>query len=106
MKNGATIPRKPSKHGKASVERSERKRHKAFLTIKPIGWEKTDKQIKMKQPAVKQGKSAGFEKSLVCITRKRTTREIHPMEKGFTRQSRDGKERLGVNHVIIDRPQR
>ena len=67
MKNGATIPRKPSKHGKASVERSERERHKAFLTIKPIGWEKTDKQIKMKQPAVKQGKSAGFEKVLYVL---------------------------------------
>ena len=67
MKNGATIPRKRSKHGKASVERSERERHKAFLTIKPIEWEKTDKQIKMKQPAVKQGKSAGFEKILYIL---------------------------------------
>ena len=67
MKHGATIPRKLSKHSKASVERSERERHKAFLTIKPIGWEKTDKQIKMKQPAVKQGKSAGFEKVLYVL---------------------------------------
>ena len=67
MKNGATIPRKLSKHSKASVERSERERHKAFLTIKPIEWEKTDKQIKMKQPAVKQGKSAGFEKVLYVL---------------------------------------
>ena len=106
MKNGTTIPRKVSKHSKGSVDCSKREQHKAFLTIKPIEWEKSDKQIKMKQPAVKQGKSARFKKSFVCITRERTTREIHPMEKGFTRQSCDRKERLGVNHVIIDRPQR
>ena len=67
MKNGATIPRKLPKHSKASVEHSERERHKAFLTIKPIEWEKTDKQIKMKQPVVKQGKSAGFEKVLYIL---------------------------------------
>ena len=67
MKTGTIIPRKPSKHSKASVERSERERHKAFLTIKPIEWEKSDKQIKMKQPAVKQGKSAGFEKVLYVL---------------------------------------
>ena len=67
MKVCSTIPRKVSKHSKASVKRSERKRHKAFFTIKPIEWEKTDKQIKMKQPAVKQGKSAGFEKVLYIL---------------------------------------
>ena len=67
MKTGTIIPRKQSKHSKASVKRSEHKRHKAFFTIKPIEWEKTDKQIKMKQPAVKQGKSAGFEKVLYIL---------------------------------------
>ena len=48
MKVGTTIPRKLSKHSKASVKRSEREQHKAFLNIKPIKWEKLDKQIKMK----------------------------------------------------------
>ena len=67
MKTGTIIPRMLSKHSKTSVKRSERKRHKAFFTIKPIEWEKTDKQIKMKQPAVKQGKSAGFEKVLYIL---------------------------------------
>ena len=67
MKIGATIPRKQSKHSKSSVERPERKQHKAFFTIKPIEWEKKDKQIKLKQPSVKQGKSAGFEKVLYIL---------------------------------------
>ena len=67
MKIHATIPRKQSKHSKSSVERSERKRHKDFFTIKPIEWEKTDKQTKMKQPSVKQGKSAGFKKVLYIL---------------------------------------
>ena len=65
MKISATIPRKQSKHGKASVERPERDRHKAFFSIKPLEWSKDkDKQIKMKQPTAKAGKSAGFEKIL------------------------------------------
>lgn len=67
MKNGTIIPRKQSKHSKASVERSGCERHKAFFIIKPIEWEKTDKQIKMKQPAVKQGRSAGFEKVMYVL---------------------------------------
>ena len=67
MKVGTTIPRKLSKHSKASVEHSERKQHKVFLTIKPIEWEKSDKQIEMKQPTVKQGKSSGFEKVLYVL---------------------------------------
>ena len=65
MKINALIPRKQSKHRKASVDRPKREQHKAFFSIKPIEWDKDkDKQIKMKQPSVKQGKSAGFEKVL------------------------------------------
>ena len=65
MKISTPIPRKQSKHGKASVERPERDRHKAFFSIKPLEWNKDkDKQIKMKQPTAKAGKSAGFEKIL------------------------------------------
>ena len=65
MKVGTVIPRKASKFSQGSVNRPLSERHKAFLTIKPIGWNKEDDtQIKLKAPSAKQGISAGFDKYL------------------------------------------
>ena len=68
MKVGAVIPKKASKFSQGSVHCPPNEQHKAFLTIKPIGWDKeNDTQIKLKAPTAKAGKSAGFNKLLIQL---------------------------------------
>ena len=62
MKVGATIPRKKGNHSQSSVDRPER--HKAYLTLKPLPWDREeDHVIKRKPASVGVGQVAGFEKT-------------------------------------------
>ena len=77
MKVSAVIPRKASKFSQGSVHCPQNERHKAFLTIKPIGWSKeNDTQIKLKAPTAKQGISAGFDKYLFQLDGNEPTEKI------------------------------
>ena len=65
MKNSNVIPKEASKFNQGSVTRPVSDQNKAYLTLKPQGWDKDkDKQIKCKLSNVKTEKSAGFEKVL------------------------------------------
>ena len=63
MKFAQAIPRKKGNHSQSSLERTDK--HKAFLTLKPILWDRDkDHVIKRKPPNVGVGQVAGFEKQL------------------------------------------
>ena len=62
MKVHQPIPRKKGNHSQSSVDRPER--HKAFLSLKPIPWDRDeDHVIKRKPASVGVGQVAGFEKT-------------------------------------------
>lgn len=68
MKLGATIPRKKGNHSQSSVDRPDR--HKAYLTLKPIPWDREEDHVIKRKPAnVGVGQVAGFEKQFFQLQR-------------------------------------
>ena len=105
MKVGATIPRKKGNHSQSSVDRPER--HKAYLTLKPLPWDREeDHVIKRKPASVGVGQVAGFEKTFFQLQGDEKTGEIHSMETGYHHEDCDQKSRLGFDLASDARPNR